>query len=142
MTARDLINRKRGHSPFPRKDFEFRGQYTAIDRLYEPKAESAGMARTARLVVPDFPHQVVQRGVRRMDVFFSSEDQHEYLSLLFQSAEKHVLEFLASCLMSNYALFVVMPRQGRLLAGTFREAHRRSTRMLNYTTGILHPDDG
>jgi REP-associated tyrosine transposase len=65
------------------------------------------MARIARVVVPDFPHHVVQRGVRRMDVFFSAEDRQQYLNLLSQSALSHGLEFLAWCLMSNH--FVVIP---------------------------------
>jgi hypothetical protein len=33
------------------------------------------MARIARVVVPDFPYHVVQRGVRRMDVCFSADDK-------------------------------------------------------------------
>ena len=39
-------------------------------------------------VIPDCPHHVVQRGVRRMDVFFSADDRKEYLDLLSQSASK------------------------------------------------------
>jgi putative transposase len=77
------------------------------------------MARISRVVVPDFPHHVVQRGVRRMDVFFSAEDRQEYLSLLSQSAFRHALDFLAWCLMSNHAHFVVVPRQSRSLSATF-----------------------
>jgi len=87
------------------------------------------------VVVPDFPHHVVQRGVRRMDVFFSPEDRQKYLSLLSQSALKHELDFLAWCLMSNHAHFVVVPGQGKSLAGTFGEAHRRYTRMVNFREG-------
>ena len=90
------------------------------------------MARIARVVVPDFPHHVVQRGVRRMDVFFSADDRQEYLSLLSQSASKHSANFLAWCLMSNHAHFVVMPRQSKSLSATFGEAHRRYTRMVNF----------
>ena len=90
------------------------------------------MARIARVVVPDFPHHVVQRGVRRMDVFFSAEDRQQYLNLLSQSALSHGLEFLAWCLMSNHAHFVVIPHQPRSLARTFGEAHRRYTRMVNF----------
>jgi putative transposase len=93
------------------------------------------MARIARVVVPDFPHHVVQRGVRRMDVFFSADDRQEYLNLLSQSASKHALDFLAWCLMSNHAHFVVVPRQERSLARTFGEAHRRYTRMVNFREG-------
>lgn len=84
------------------------------------------------MVVPDFPHHVVQRGVRRMDVFFSVADRQEYLTQLVQSASKHELEFLAWCLMNNHAHFVVVPRQATSLARTFGEAHRRYTRMINF----------
>src|SRR4029077_10642989 len=50
-------------------------------------------------VGPDFPHHVVQRGVRRMDVLFSADDRQEYLDQLSQSASKHW------CLVSNHAAF-------------------------------------
>ncbi len=40
------------------------------------------MARIARVVVPDFPHHVVQRDACRMDVFFSADDRQEYLDLV------------------------------------------------------------
>jgi putative transposase len=39
------------------------------------------MARIVQVVVPDCPHHVVQRGVRRMDVFFSADDRQDYLDL-------------------------------------------------------------
>ncbi len=87
------------------------------------------------MVIPDFPHHVVQRGVRRMDVFFSADDRQEYLALLSQSASKHALDFFAWCLMSNHAHFVVLPREETSLARTFGEAHRRYTRMVNFREG-------
>lgn len=34
------------------------------------------------MVVPDFPHHVVQRDACRMDVFFSADDRQEYLDLV------------------------------------------------------------
>ena len=91
------------------------------------------MARIARVVVPDFPHHVVQRGARGMDVFFSPHDRQEYLDLLSQSASKHSSDFFAWCLMSNH--FVVIPRQRKSLSATFGEAHRRYTRMVNFREG-------
>ena len=80
------------------------------------------MARIARVVVPDFPHHVVERGVRRMDVFFSPDDRQEYLNLLCQSASKHALDFLAWCLRSNHAHFLVVPDEVRSL-GKFPPAN-------------------
>jgi putative transposase len=40
------------------------------------------MARLARLVVPDVPHHVTQRGNRRQPVFFSDEDYAAYKELV------------------------------------------------------------
>ncbi len=90
------------------------------------------------MVVADFPHHVVQRGVRRMDVFFSADDKQAYLNLLSESASKYALDFLAWCLMSNH--FVVVPRQERSLARTFGEAHRRYTRIVNFREGARNGD--
>ena len=44
------------------------------------------MARFARVVILDVPHQVTQRGNRRLPVFFSDEDRVEYLQLLADAA--------------------------------------------------------
>jgi len=93
------------------------------------------MPRIARVVIPDFPHHVVQRGVRRMDVFFSERDKEHYLASLAESASKHGLEFLAWCLMSNHVHFVVVPNQERSLAAAFGDAHRRYTRAINLREG-------
>ncbi len=37
------------------------------------------MARIARIVLPNYPHHVTQRGVRSLPVFLSDEDRIEYL---------------------------------------------------------------
>ena len=48
---------------------EFRGEYTEIAKYHERDVGSAAMIRIAQVVVPDFPHHVVQRGAGGMDVF-------------------------------------------------------------------------
>ena len=40
------------------------------------------MARLARVVVPDVPHHVTQRGNRRQATFFSEDDYEAYLELM------------------------------------------------------------
>lgn len=40
------------------------------------------MARLARIIIPQVPHHVTQRGNRRLQVFFSDDDRHEYLRLV------------------------------------------------------------
>ncbi len=42
------------------------------------------MARIARVILPDFPHHVTQRGNRRQRVFFNDDDYAHYLELIAQ----------------------------------------------------------
>ena len=44
------------------------------------------MARLARIVIPNIPHHVIQRGNRNQNVFFSDDDKIFYLV----SAEKSI----------------------------------------------------
>jgi len=59
-------------------------------------------------VVPDYPHHVTQRGVRRMDVFFSDEDRTTYLDLLAKQGGRYGIQFLAWCLMTNHVHLIVV----------------------------------
>ena len=38
------------------------------------------MARLARIVIPDVPHHVTQRGNRRLPIFFTDGDRTAYLA--------------------------------------------------------------
>ena len=44
------------------------------------------MARLARVVIPDVPHHVTQRGDRPQPVFFSDEDYAAYRDLVWRPA--------------------------------------------------------
>jgi putative transposase len=93
------------------------------------------MARMARVVVPGVPHHVVQRGVRRMDTFFTEDDREEYLHLLSAQGKRFGVSFLAWCLMTNHVHLIAVPEQERSLALGIGEAHRRYTRYLNFREG-------
>jgi REP element-mobilizing transposase RayT len=80
---------------------------------------------------PNLPHHIVQRGVRRMDVFFTNEDRMEYLKHLAEQGERFGVSFLAWCLMSNHVHLVAIPRQETSLTLGIGEAHRRYTRYIN-----------
>ena len=83
------------------------------------------MARLPRLVVPDYPHHVTQRGVRSMDIFSGDDDRHAYLAFVAEECKRHGVEVLAWCLMTNHVHFVAIPTTERSLARAFGEAHRR-----------------
>ncbi len=90
------------------------------------------MARLARVVVPQLPHHVIQRGVRSLPLFASDEDRNEYLRLLREFGARAGLRFWAWCLMTNHVHLVVVPLQAVSLARAIGEAHRRYTRYVNF----------
>jgi putative transposase len=47
----------------------------------------AGMTRLARIVIPQVPHHVTQRGNRRRPVFFSDDDRRLYLQLVAEAGK-------------------------------------------------------
>ena len=90
------------------------------------------MPRIARVVVPGCAHHITQRGVRRMDVFFSDEDRHAYLELLAEQGRIYGVEYLAWCLMTNHIHLIAVPCTESSLAKGIGEAHKRYTRMINF----------
>lgn len=97
------------------------------------------MPRSARVVLPEIPHHVVQRGNRRQQVFFCEQDYRYYLRLLRRHAPQH-LEILAYCLMPNHVHLVVIPRAADALAAVFGKVHHDYTAMVNHRekwTGFL-----
>ena len=90
------------------------------------------MARLARIIVPHYPHHVVQRGNRRQDVFFKESDYLYYIALLKQWCEEEQVEVLAYCLMTNHVHLVLVPNEQSNLSRAVGETHRRYTRMINF----------
>jgi putative transposase len=94
------------------------------------------MPRTARIVVPDIPYHVTQRGNRREDVFFCDGDRRVYLELLQKYAQRHGLDIVAYCLMTNHVHLVVVPHTAQALAGTLKPLHLRYAQHVNWTQGL------
>ncbi len=93
------------------------------------------MARLPRIVVPQYPHHVVQRGNRRLDVFFSDEDRLTYLDSIEAACKRYGVSIWAYCLMSNHVHFIAVPLEKESLARCFAEAHVRYTRRINSREG-------
>ena len=89
------------------------------------------MARIARIVAPDFPHHIVQRGNRRQQVFFIDKDYQDYLNLLKEYSGKCNVAIVVYCLMPNHIHLIAIPRQQKSLAKAIGETHRRYTCMVN-----------
>ncbi len=78
------------------------------------------MPRNARLVVPNFPHHLLQRGYRREPIFLSESDYAYYLDNLWTLTRELGCRVNAYCLMPNHVHLLVNPGEdpanlGRLM---------------------------
>ena len=94
------------------------------------------MARFARLVVPEYPHHITQRGVRSMDVFADNHDRLTYLQIMAEESAASGVTVLAWCLMTNHVHLIAVPEHETSLARSIGETHRRYTRMKNFKEGV------
>ncbi len=93
------------------------------------------MARLARIVVPQYPHHVTQRGNRRQETFFCDDDYREYIRLMSQWCRENSVEIWGYCLMPNHVHLIAVPKDKTGLAKAIGEAHRRYTRYINFREG-------
>lgn len=93
------------------------------------------MVRLARVVIPDFPHHVTDRGNRGNSVFFSDMDRERYLDMLLNYSRKRGLEVSAYCLMDNHIHIIAVPRQVDSLARTIGPTHMRHAQLMNKANG-------
>jgi len=89
------------------------------------------MPRIARLVVPEYPHHITQRGNYRQDIFKDHADRRQYLFLMAEYSRKYNLGILAYCLMNNHIHFIALPKDEDSLGDTFRIVHTRYAQYFN-----------
>ncbi len=73
------------------------------------------MPRMGRVVVPQYPHHIVQRGHDRNVVFASESDFRFYLDSLIEFKALFGVRVYAYCLMTNHVHCV--PRSGGIQEG-------------------------
>lgn len=93
------------------------------------------MPRTARIVLPGYPHHVTQRGSRRQQVFFGERDYVDYLHLLEAELEHLLIEIWAYCLMPNHVHFIAVPDNQESMSKLFQSVHRKYARAINAREG-------
>lgn len=93
------------------------------------------MARLARVVVPDVPHHVTQRGNRRQPTFFSDDDYGLYRDLIAESCRAAGVAVWAYCLMPNHVHLILTPGDPDGLRAALGDAHRRYSRHVNFREG-------
>ncbi|RON44605.1 transposase [Pseudomonas frederiksbergensis] len=67
------------------------------------------MPRTARIVLPNYPHHVVQRGHNKQVVFAAANDFEHYLADLQELKTAFDVKVYAFCLMTNHVHLLLAP---------------------------------
>jgi putative transposase len=97
------------------------------------------MPRTARLVLPNVPHLVTQRGEPGRRAFSADADYGLYLDLLGQACAKAGTAIWAWCLIPDRVHLVLVPAHGDGLRAALGEPHRRYAWALNRREGRRGP---
>ncbi len=82
------------------------------------------MARMARVVIPNYPHHVTQRGNRRQKTFFCEDDYCYYIELITEFSRQSGTQVWTYCLMPNHVHLVMIPGEEDGLRTTLGEVHR------------------
>jgi len=92
------------------------------------------MPRQARLVLPNCPHHVIQRGHNRQVVFAGDEDYLFYLHTLHEWKTELGCKVYAYCLMTNHVHLVLDPGGAPENLGLLmKRVAGRQTRFVNKT---------
>lgn len=90
------------------------------------------MPRSARIVISDYPHHIIQRGHNRQVVFVSDDDYQYYLDNLHEWKERLECKVYAYCLMANHVHLIIDPgSDGKNLALLMKRIAGRQTRHVN-----------
>jgi putative transposase len=89
------------------------------------------MPRPARLVLPAYPHHVVQRGHNRQVVFAAGGDYERYLATLAELKGVFGVKVYAWCLMTNHVHLLLEPSNEAGLALLMKRLSGRQTRYRN-----------
>ena len=90
------------------------------------------MPRCGRVVLPNYPHHVVQRGHNKQVVFAADTDYRYYLSTLKQFKDVYGVKVYGFCLMTNHVHLILQP--GEAVDGLGQLMKRlagRQTRFMN-----------
>ena len=93
------------------------------------------MPRKVRIVIPNQPHHVTQRGNYQQTVFESEIDYQKYSYWIREYAVKYGVDIYAYCLMPNHVHFIVMPSREESLARLFNTVHMLYSQYKNKKNG-------
>src|SRR5437762_2638769 len=93
------------------------------------------MPRMGRVILPDYPHHIVQRGHNRQPVFAAKGDYQRYIDTLIAYKDIYGVKVYAYCLMTNHVHLLLGPEDRRGLAQLMKRLAGRHTRYHNTLEG-------
>jgi putative transposase len=81
------------------------------------------MARLARIVIPNCPHHVTQRGNHRRTIFSRDSERSFYLKLLDKHLSLSKVQLTGYALMTNHVHHIMTPPTPRALSRTVGQLH-------------------
>ena len=93
------------------------------------------MPRRARLIVPEAPHHIIQRGHNKARVFYGREDYELYLGLLQEHAPESGCDLHAYVLMTNHVHLLLTPRARESFSRLMATVNQRYVQSVNRRKG-------
>jgi putative transposase len=93
------------------------------------------MPRTKRVVLPGFPHHIVQRGHNRSLIFAERADYERYLIRLQELKDEYRVKVYAFCLMTNHVHLLLAPWDRTGIASLMKRLAGRHTQRHNLIEG-------
>ena len=94
------------------------------------------MPRSGRVVLPSYPHHIVQRGHNRQVVFSDEGDYEYFLASLREGKMAYGVKVYAYCLMANHVHLVLEPpEEVAMLGKLMKHLAGRQTRYANRLEG-------
>ncbi len=91
------------------------------------------MPRRSRLILPEVPVHVIQRGNNRQACFYTDEDYFFYLDHLAEQSEKAGCRVHAYCLMTNHIHLLVTPHSADSVGLMMKGLGQRYVQYINRT---------
>jgi putative transposase len=89
----------------------------------------------ARIVLPYYPHHIVQRGHNRQVTFAERGDFERYLTTLREFKEEYGVQVYAFCLMTNHVHLLLAPGETTAIGKLMKRLAARQTRHHNRLEG-------
>jgi len=94
------------------------------------------MARPRRCVIPQWPHHVVQRGIRKQPTFYEDRDFLVYIRVLRSASRQYNLRIIAYTLMTNHPHLIVVPHDESCISSVLHQAHTEYSTYFNNKYGF------